>query len=142
MSAGLGLRLWLGLCHHGGAERVYHSWLAGPRSGLGNVSRRPRCGAWAARVKGRGAAMETSPVVSTAPNTAVAQVHWQSLLWKGGGDVTARRGTNFSCGMLKEFKYSHAQVIHNSSHKPYPTSPNLGEKIYRRNLCVFLSVSS
>lgn len=24
--------------------------------------------------------METSPTVSTAPNTAVAQVHWQSLL--------------------------------------------------------------
>lgn len=90
MSAGLGLRLWLGLCHHGGAERVHHSWLAGPRGGLGNVSRRPRGGAWAARVKGWGAAMETSPVVSTAPNTAVAQVHWQSLLWKGGGDVTER----------------------------------------------------
>lgn len=80
MPAGLGLCLWLGLSHHGGAERVHHSWLAGPRGGLGNISRRPRGGAWAARVKGRGAAVETSPVVSTAPNTAVAQVHWQSLL--------------------------------------------------------------
>lgn len=36
--------------------------------------------------------METSPAVSTAPNTAVAQVHWQSLLWKEGGDVTEKEG--------------------------------------------------
>lgn len=52
MSAGLGLCLWLGLSHHGGAERVHHSWLAGPRGGLGNVSRRPRGGARAAGVEG------------------------------------------------------------------------------------------
>lgn len=103
MPAGLGLCLWLGLSHHGGAERVHHSWLAGPRGGLGNVSRRPRGGAWAARVKGRGAAMETSPVVSTGPNTAVAQVHWQSLLvmvvgWVAATTVVAAAAADSSAG--------------------------------------------
>lgn len=82
MPAGLRLCLGLRLSHHGGAERFHHSWLTGPRGGLGNESRRPGGGAWAARVKGRGAAMETSPIVSSAPNTAVTQVHWQCLLWK------------------------------------------------------------
>lgn len=33
--------------------------------------------------------METSPVVSTAPNTAVAQVHWQSLLVMVVGCIVA-----------------------------------------------------
>ncbi len=84
MSAGLGLCLRLGLSHNGGTEWVHHSRLAGPSGGLRNVSRRPWGGAWAAWVKGRRAAMETSPAVSTAPNTAVAQVHRQSLLWKEG----------------------------------------------------------
>lgn len=57
--------------------------------------------------------METSPIVSSAPNTAVAQVHWQSLLWKEGGDVIKRRGTHFYCGMLNESCTSHTQF------KPY-----------------------
>lgn len=89
MSTGLRLCLWLWLSHHGGAEWFHHSWLAWPRGGMGNVSRRPRGGAWAARVKGRSAAMETSPTISTAPNTAVAQVHWQSLLVVVVGCVAA-----------------------------------------------------
>lgn len=80
VSAGLGLRLRLGLSHHRGAKRVHCSRLAGPRGGLRNVSRGPRGGARAARVKGGRAAMETSPAVSSAPDAAAAQVHGQSLL--------------------------------------------------------------
>ena len=105
MSAGLGLCLWLGLSHHGGAERVHHGWLAGPRGGLRNVSGRPRGGAWAARVKGRGAAMETCPAICTTTNTAVAQIHWQSLLWEKGREVLERRGTMFPCGMRNEVSF-------------------------------------
>lgn len=86
MSTGLGLCLWLGLSHHGRAERVHGGWLTGPGGGLGNVGRRPRGGARAAGVKGRGAAVETAAAVSSAPNTAAAQVHWQSLLWEEGGN--------------------------------------------------------
>jgi len=102
MSAGLGLCLRLGLRHHGGAERVHRSGLAGPRCSLGNESRRPWGGARAARVKGRGAAMETSPVVPTGPNTAVAQVHRQILLWRQRRDFILRRGACFTWVMLND----------------------------------------
>lgn len=84
MSAGLGLCLRLGLRHHRRAKGVHHSRLTGPRGGLRNVSRGPRGGARAARVKSRRAAMETGPAVSTTPNAAAAQVHWQGLLCKEG----------------------------------------------------------
>lgn len=95
MSACLGLGLRLGLSHHGGAEWVHHGRLAGPRGCMGNISRGSWGGAWAAWVKGWRAAMETSPAVSTTPNAAVAQIHWQSLLWGEGGKVKERSETNF-----------------------------------------------
>lgn len=82
MSAGLwlSLRLRLSHSHHGGAEGVHHGRLAGPGGGMGNVGRGSRGGARAAGVKGRGAAMETDPAVSTAAYAAAAQVHGQGLL--------------------------------------------------------------
>lgn len=129
MSAGLGLCLRLGLGHHRGAERVHHSWLARPRGGLGNISRRTWRGARAARVKGRRAAMETSPI-SIASNTAVAQVHRQSLLSKEGGDVLDKEQRQTSLWNPKwVFLWNHyprvAQVIHNSSRLPCPINSSV-----------------
>lgn len=151
MSAGLGLCLRLGLSHHWGAKWVHHSWLAGPRGGLRNVSRGPWGGAWAARVKGWRAAMETSPAVSTTPNTAAAQVHRQSLLCKEGRCYRKRRRTSFSCGILNEssfeiaipeLKQSHTQS-HTQLHHYKEIFFSLWDfyfwvkRIYRRNLWVF-----
>ena len=72
--------------------------------------------------------METSPIISTAPNTAVAQVHWQSLLWREGGDVIERRMWNAKRAI----------------HKSYAVYKEVGfslfslrvKEMYRMNLCV------